>query len=186
MWLHIEYKNYVKRYGKFLQWALCMCKCLAGLFISWQVWQDHRSNIPYLNSLICPVPLSVQLSIPLFHKFLVVSINKFCSLCMKMSRISQYWKSHRKIVLSCKNNHGGRLINAITSLHHSMFLVKKYSCYSYLSKIFSKRYHTFLYYMGIFCTCSSVIWVSKGFNMQTWGMNVVPVVSDSIARCWDV
>lgn len=139
MWLHIEYKNYVKRYGKFLQWALCMCKCLAGLFISWQVWQDHRSNIPYLNSLICPVPLSVQLSIPLSHKFLVVSVDKFCSLCMKMSRISQYmyWKSHRKNCmlehdLSCKYNHRDRLITAIKSLHHTMFLLKKYSCYSLL------------------------------------------------------
>lgn len=139
MWLHIQYKNYVKRYGKFLQWALCMCKCLAGLFISWQVWQDHRSNIPYLNSLICPVPLSVQLSIPLSHKFLVVSVDKFCSLCMKMSRISQYmyWKSHRKNCmlehdLSCKYNHRDRLITAIKSLHHTMFLLKKYSCYSLL------------------------------------------------------
>lgn len=139
VWLHIEYKNYVKRYGKFLQWALCMCQCLAGLFISWQVWQDHRSNIPYLNSLICPVPLSVQLSIPFFHKFLVVSVDKFCSLCMKMSRISQYmyWKSHRKNCmlehdLSCKYNHRDRLITAIKSLHHTMFLLKKYSCYSLL------------------------------------------------------
>lgn len=109
------------------------------VFISWQVWQDHRSNIPYLNSLICPVPLSVQLSIPLFHKFLVVSVDKFCSLCMKMSRISQYmyWKSHRKNCmlehdLSCKYNHRDRLITAIKSLHHTMFLLKKYSCYSLL------------------------------------------------------
>lgn len=109
------------------------------VFISWQVWQDHRSNILYLNSLICPVPLSVQLSIPLFHKFLVVSVDKFCSLCMKMSRISQYmyWKSHRKNCmlehdLSCKYNHRDRLITAIKSLHHTMFLLKKYSCYSLL------------------------------------------------------
>lgn len=109
------------------------------VFISWQVWQDHRSNIPYLNSLICPVPLSVQLSIPLSHKFLVVSVDKFCSLCMKMSRISQYmyWKSHRKNCmlehdLSCKYNHRDRLITAIKSLHHTMFLLKKYSCYSLL------------------------------------------------------
>lgn len=111
------------------------------VFISWQVWQDHRSNIPYLNSLICPVPLSVQLSIPLFHKFLVVSVDKFCSLCMKMSRISQYmyWKSHRKNCmlehdLSCKYNHRDRFITAIKSLHHTMFLLKKYSCYSLLYK----------------------------------------------------
>lgn len=109
------------------------------VFISWQVWQDHRSNIPYLNSLICPVPLSVHLSIPLFHKFLVVSVDKFCSLCMKMSRISQcmYWKSHRKNCmlehdLSCKYNHRDRFITAIKSLHHTMFLLKKYSCYSLL------------------------------------------------------
>lgn len=102
------------------------------VFISWQVWQDHRSNIPYLNSLICPVPLSVQLSIPLSHKFLVVSVDKFCSLCMKMSKISQYmyWKSHRKNCmlehdLSCKYNHRDRLITAIKSLHHTMFLLKK-------------------------------------------------------------
>lgn len=34
--------------------------------------------------------------------------------------------------LSCKYNHRDRLITAIKSLHHTMFLVKKYSCYSLL------------------------------------------------------
>lgn len=152
--------------------------------------------------------------------------------------------------LSCKYNHRDRLITAIKSLHHTMFLLKKYSCYSLLytgkysppffpslwpslsvselktwqlptfkvisfiyklvwanlrwGKIICKCrrakitlytvsiiyilpknviqfYTTSLY--GYFCTFSSVILVSKGFNMQTWGMNVVPVVSDSLARC---
>lgn len=45
------------------------------------------------------------------------------------------------------------------------------------------QYSILHHYMGIFCTCSSVIWVSKGFNMQMWGMNIVPVVSNSIATC---
>lgn len=34
--------------------------------------------------------------------------------------------------LSCKYNHRDRLITAIKSLHHTMFLLKKYSCYSLL------------------------------------------------------
>lgn len=33
----------------------------------------------------------------------------------------------------------------------------------------------------LYTCCSYVIWVSEGFSIQTWGMNVVPVVSDIVA-----
>lgn len=158
MWLHIKYKNCVKRYGKFLQWPLCMCKCLAGLYL----YHDKCDKIigltfhtKSLEFFICPVPLSVQLSIPLFHKFLVVSVDKFCSLCMKMSRISQYWKITQKNCmllhdLSCKYNHGGRLITAIKSFIIRCFLWRNILAIAYPSKIFSKRCHTIFYTTSLY------------------------------------
>lgn len=65
------------------------------------------------------------------------------------------------------------------------FLWRNILAIAYLSKIFSKRFHTIPYYITIWVYLytygSYVIWVSEGFSMQTWDMNVVPVVSDIVA-----